>query len=136
VPRGVKLSTQVFRDSCFGSSTTFTCRGFGIIGVDSSTFGHFRQPGVGAIGFEFNAGAGAQYGWVRIKTTGAPNFDLIVVDYAWGDPKQKIKTGQKKAHLASSQSKPDLGSLGLLAVGATGLLAWREGRKKSAATRV
>lgn len=136
LPRGVKLSTQSLRESCRGSaSSTFTCRGFAVIGEATSTSGHFQQPGVGAIGFEFNRGAGPQLGWARIRTSGAPDYNLIVVDYAWGDPNQKIKTGQKTAHPASAQSKPDVGSLGLLALGAPGLLAWREGRKKSAATK-
>lgn len=127
--RGVPLSRQIFRDSCFGSSTTFTCRAKGIIGEAGSTSGQFNQRGVGCIGFEFNRGAGVQYGWARIKTTGDPDYKLIIVDYAWGDPRQRIKTGQKEAQQASTESKHDIGSLGLLALGATGLLACRQSRK-------
>lgn len=127
--RGVPLSRQVFRDSCFGSSTTFTCRANAIIGEAGSTSGQFNQRGTGFIGFEFNRGAGVQYGWARIKTTGDPDYKLIIVDYAWGDPGQRIKTGQKAAQQASTESKPDLGSLGLLALRATGLITWRQGRR-------
>jgi len=133
--RGLKLSKQIFRDSCFGSSTTFTCRAFAIIGeAESGTSGQFYQRGTGIIGFLFSGGSDVQYGWARIKTTGFPDYRLILVDYAWGDPGQKMKTGQRTAQPESSQSGPDLGSLGslgLLALGATGLRAWRESRKQS-----
>jgi len=132
LPRGLKLSHQIFRDSCFGSSTTFTCRAFGIIGKSSSaSTGQFYNRGVGFIGFEFNRGAGTQYGWARIKTTGSPDYKLIIIDYAWGDPAQKIKTGQTRAEQPTAEARPDMGSLGLLAIGATGLLAWRHNRKTS-----
>jgi MYXO-CTERM domain-containing protein len=46
-----------------------------------------------------------------------------VVDYAYGDPGDVVKAGQKMDH-----SAPELESLGGLAVGATGLLAWRRRR--------
>jgi LPXTG-motif cell wall-anchored protein len=47
-----------------------------------------------------------------------------VVDYAYGDPGDTVFAGQK-----SGDSAPRLESLGGLAIGAAGLLAWR--RRKS-----
>lgn len=62
-------------------------------------------------------------------------------DYAWGDVGDQIKTGQKQLHEDETQvapqaaKRPDAapladshGSLGLLALGAVGLQAWRESR--------
>lgn len=76
----------------------------------------------GFIGFKFDVANGTQYGWVRINVdTGAPTHEFTVVDYASGDPGQRILTGQT--------SVPDSGgSLGLLAIGCAGLLAWRAQR--------
>ena len=50
------------------------------------TYGEFQQPGRGFIAFSFNTGAGLQFGWARIKTSGIPLVNFILVDYAWGDP--------------------------------------------------
>jgi hypothetical protein len=86
--------------------------------------GYFQESEVGYIGFDFDRGAGIQYGWARIKITGAPLYRFIVLDYAWGDPHQKIRTGQKSAK-ATAEAAPDRGALGLLALGGAGLLAWR-----------
>ena len=84
------------------------------------TFGNFRYSGYGLVGFKFNNGAGVQYGWVRVKMLGPRRDFFGVVDYAYGDPGEKVKAGQK-----SSNSAPALESLGGLALGAAGLLASR-----------
>jgi len=127
--RGVNLATQLFRDLCVGSaSSTRTCRAIGVIGNGS---GYFQQPGTGAIGFRFIGNDGVHYGWARIKTTGAPDYHLIIVDYAWGDAGQRIRVGQTQAGRANARNTPDLGSLGslgLLAAGAVGLRTWRRAR--------
>jgi hypothetical protein len=86
-------------------------------------FGQFLERGIGLVGFKFNDGAGVQYGWVRVKMSGAPENMLEVVDYAYGDPGDTVFAGQK-----SGDSAPKLESLGGLALGATGLLAWRRRR--------
>ncbi len=84
----MNVSQQRFGHSCFmffstyGGSTVTYCFG-GLIGFPG---GHFNQPGRGFIGFAFNTGAGRQYGWVWVKTTGAGDYNFIVLDYAWGDP--------------------------------------------------
>ena len=127
----INLSGLQFKNSCRFSSTSSTtnCYGgtIGRGGGASSVHGKFREPGKGFIGFEFNTGAGAQYGWVRIKTTGLPKNRFVVVDYAWGDPGDAIQTGQKHGPNQSGNI-PEKGSLGLLAVGGAGLLAWRRKR--------
>jgi MYXO-CTERM domain-containing protein len=85
--------------------------------------GQFLAPGQGFVGFKFNTGAGEQYGWVRVRMNGYPGNSFGVVDYAFGDPGEAVKAGQKRSH-----SSPDLESLGGLALGAAGLLAWRRRR--------
>jgi hypothetical protein len=85
--------------------------------------GNFRDPGIGFVGFKFDGGAGTQFGWLRLQMNGAANGNTFtLVDYAFADPKEQIATGQI----------PEPGSLGLLALGGAGLLAWRKRRAASA----
>jgi len=88
-----------------------------------SSFGNFQDRGIGLVGFKFNNGAGDQYGWVRVKMLDGRRNMFSVVDYAYGDPGDTVFAGQK-----SGDSAPGLESLGGLALGATGLLAWRRQR--------
>ena len=126
----VNVSQQPLGHSCFmfsstyGSSTVTYCFG-GIIGLGPN--GYFAERGRGFIGFEFSTGAGRQYGWVRVKTSGEDENNFIVLDYAWADPGEQIQTGQKKSQV-NTQAVTKTGSLGLLATGATGLTAWRQQR--------
>jgi len=126
----VNVSQERLGHSCISfstsSSTGVRCFG-GYIGFTFYPGNHFTEPGRGFIGFEFNTGIGAQYGWVRVKTTGEGECNFIVLDYAWGDPGDKIATGQKSSH-DTRQAVTKSGSLGLLASGAIGLKAWRQGR--------
>lgn len=103
----------------------------------------WQDPGTYYVGFRFNAGAGSQYGWVRIRWSGCNRSNAFIVkDYAWGDPGDRIKTGQKQLHEDEKQIAPQAdksaaaappaaskGSLGLLAFGALGLVAWRKSRR-------
>jgi len=110
----------------------------------------FLNGGTGFIGFRFNGGSGIEYGWARVNMTGnvanasptnsgdrltsinaqhlgrrgidAPGNGFTLIDYAWGDVGTAITAGQI----------PEPSSLGLLAVGAAGLLAWRKRRAKIA----
>ncbi|HEY2714413.1 MAG TPA: hypothetical protein VGI60_18020 [Chthoniobacterales bacterium] len=116
--------------SCFTTSWSSITRCVGAtIQSGLGTYGEFQQPGRGFIAFSFNTGAGLQFGWARIKTSGLPFVNFILVDYAWGDPGDTIVTGQ-----TSSSEKPQAvtksGSLGLLATGAQGLKAWRQQRQQ------
>jgi len=85
-------------------------------------------PGYGFIGFRFNNGAGVQYGWARITTSGHAN-NFILLDYAYADPGERLRAGQTSEDTLSDEQSPDQGSLGGLALGAVGLLAWRKSRK-------
>lgn len=87
--------------------------------------GQFRGQGVGFIGFKFNNGAGDQYGWVRVRMFGGIDHQGKLIDFAYGDPGEKVVAGQKESH----NSAPALESLGGLAFGAAGLLAWRRRRE-------
>ena len=79
--------------------------------------GQFGNAGEGFIGVEFNIGADTHYGWVRVENrVGAPGQMYTLVDYAYEDtPNTPIDAG----------AIPEPGSLGLLALGAVGLLGWR-----------
>jgi MYXO-CTERM domain-containing protein len=90
-----------------------------------NSFGNFRYRGYGLAGFKFNNGAGDQYGWVRVRMLGPRRNMFSVVDWAYGDPGERVFAGQKE----SNPSAPKLESLGGLALGAVGLLALRRQRR-------
>ena len=87
--------------------------------------GQFLAGGTGFIGFRFNNGNGDQYGWARVKMGADARHRFILLDYAYGDPGDVVFAGQK-----SDDSAPGLESLGGLALGAAGLLAWRRQRER------
>jgi hypothetical protein len=61
--------------------------------------------------------------------TRAPiDHDFWLVDYAYADPGEPIRAGQT----SSNEMVPEEGSLGWLALGAAGLLAWRKSRSRAA----
>ncbi|HXA10284.1 MAG TPA: LPXTG cell wall anchor domain-containing protein [Chthoniobacterales bacterium] len=102
--------------------------GFGeLAGVIS---GYFDSRGIGFVGFAFDGGAGKQYGWARVFMSGFSRGNgLKVLDYAYADPGEPIQVGQTSS---DAQGTPALGSLGLLALGAAGLVAWRKRRSDGA----
>ena len=89
-------------------------------GFPKELYGQFLDRGYGLIGFKFNTGAGDQYGWVRVRMLGGHKHMVQVVDYAYGDPGDTVLAGQ-----TSGSSAFGLQSLGGLALGAAGLLAWQ-----------
>lgn len=89
------------------------------------------HPGIGFVSFKFNHGAGPQYGWARVRVSGAPANTFTVIDYAWGDVGDKIRTGQKKLRGQGGSQVWATGSLGFLALGGAGLSAWRDERWRS-----
>ena len=106
---------------------------FAMGGAYLEFFGRCRQwtnPGYGIIGFRFNNGAGVQYGWARIRMAGFLTRDSIykLVDYAYADAGEPIRAGQT----SSDEQAPNQGSLGWLALGASGLLALRKSRSQAA----
>ncbi|HEY2711596.1 MAG TPA: hypothetical protein VGI60_03710 [Chthoniobacterales bacterium] len=92
------------------------------------TYHQWEDPGMGFVGFRFRSGAGTQYGWVRVRTLGGPQNAFRVLDYAYADPGEPIAAGQT----SSDKAAPDQGSLGWLALGAGGILAWRKSRSRAA----
>jgi len=129
LPPRVNLSQLRFGAYCRVTTSTYSelhCFG-GTIGYTQRPNGRFRRPGEGFVGFTFDTGAGPQYGWARIKTSGEPKYRFILHDYAWADPGESIQTGQKRSSRQMA-TVPEHGSLGLLALGAAGLIAWRKGR--------
>jgi hypothetical protein len=92
----------------------------------------WADRGIGYVGFRFNNGAGIQYGWARVRMVGHPENAFKVLDYAYGDPGESIRAGQRSSDEKPPQHAPDQGSLGGLALGAAGLLAWRKSRSRTA----
>jgi hypothetical protein len=139
LPRGSVVSQGYFWPFGRGSLQYYNCG-----------FPGWQEEATHFIGFRFNSGAGMQYGWVRIKwggcgLPGGADNRYIVKDYAWGDLGDQIKTGQKPTHEDETQVAPQAvksaeaaplaesqGSLGLLALGAVGLRAWRRSRSRTA----
>jgi len=97
------------------------------LGCGGAYRGQFLSRGVGYIGFKFDNGSGTQYGWARVRMGGALNNRFEVLDFAFADPGELIRAGQR-----SSDDALKLESLGGLALGAIGLLAWRKSRVQAA----
>jgi hypothetical protein len=99
------------------------------------SFGPWLGVVHGFIGFKFNNGNGNQYGWVRISMLGDPFHPFRLVDYAYADPGEPILAGQKSSNEMVPEESNDVipqeGSLGWLALGAAGLLAWRKRRSQA-----
>jgi MYXO-CTERM domain-containing protein len=125
LPAGAFLPRQPFGNSCRWSSSCGcqVCYGAQFGGPE------FRDPGTGFVGFSFSHdGRGIQYGWARVKKSGPPDYRFRLVDYAWGDPGDRIRTGQKTSAGNTVDGATDSASIGLLALGAAGLVAWRKRR--------
>lgn len=98
--------------------------GFGTMAFSSfAGSSQFGAAGIGYLGFQFNVGNGIQYGWARVSMdSGRPDNTFTVLDYAYGDAGDAVTVGQV----------PEPGSLGLLALGAVGLMGWRKRRGEAA----
>jgi PEP-CTERM motif len=83
------------------------------------------SKGTGFIGFKFTSFGGTEYGWAQLTMDGAPENSFTLKDFAWADPGTPIFTGETAV-------VPEPGTLGLLAVGAVGLLLWRRQRATAA----
>jgi hypothetical protein len=118
--RGESISERPFFS---GKAVLATAEGANCHGAGR---GEFLLAGVGFIGFKFNVGDGDQYGWARIEAFGVPRNRFRLVDYAYGDPGDRVKVGQK-----SGGHSPGLESLSALTLGAAGLMAWRKHRTQT-----
>ncbi len=113
------------------SSGTFTPRGSAVLvngEYQLSYRGYWTEPGTGFIGFRFNNGAGIQYGWARIELRGflEQRLPYRLLDYAYADPGEPLEAGQ----ISRDNEAVSENSLGGLALGAIGLLAWRKRRSR------
>jgi MYXO-CTERM domain-containing protein len=108
--------------------------GYGVL-IANWSDGYFAPPEFerlrGFVGFRFNTGNGTQYGWARIQTKndGHNRIHDVIKDYAWGDVGDRIRTGQKNSAGEMVDTVTESGSVGLLALGAAGLVAWRKRRE-------
>ncbi len=89
------------------------------------TNSQFVAPGTGYIGFQFDLGGGTQYGYAELNVFGVPDNRATFVQYSWGDVGDSISVGQV------ANAVPEPGALGILALGAVGVGAWRRRRQAS-----
>ena len=120
--RGEVISAKPFVPGDRG--ILFTADGFDCGGGNRGQFGGEE---IAFIGFKFNNGNGDHYGWARIKTGGL-DASYKLLDYAYGDVGDRVRAGQR----SSNEMATEEGSLGWLALGAAGLLAWRMSRSRAA----
>jgi hypothetical protein len=121
--RNQLISTQHFGDGLGILATSPFCNGY-----------QFCERGSAFLGFKFNTGGGTQYGWARLRMRGfyrPPKNEFFVVDYAWADPGEDIRTGQTHSPSQEQGAVSPSGSLGLLALGKAGLELWRAQRLSS-----
>ncbi len=65
------------------------------------------------------------------ECTGREANAFKLIDYAYADPGEPITAGEDGQNRSDEQG-PDEGSLGWLALGAVGLIAWRKSRSRTA----
>lgn len=122
------ISQGPFSSAGLGAAGAF---GTMVKGDRSSLHWRWAQRGTAFVGFRFNNGSGNQYGWARVRMDGATsNYSFTVLDYAWADLGEPIKVGQRSSSAANVATN---GSLGLLAIGAPGLVLWRQRRQPALA---
>ncbi|HMP69303.1 MAG TPA: PEP-CTERM sorting domain-containing protein [Pirellulaceae bacterium] len=108
---GVNISTQNFLPA-------FATLAYGNGYANSQ----FLNAGDGYLAFRFNGGT--QYGWARVNMSGVqPGNNYTIVEYAYGSVGTSVAVGQI----------PEPSSLGLLALGAVGLAAFRRRRETQTA---
>ncbi len=80
----------------------------------------FLAAGDGYLAFRFNGGT--QFGWARVTMDGVqPSNTYTIQEYAFGDVGDQVRVGQTAI--------PEPAALGLLALGAVGLVATRRRRE-------
>lgn len=89
--------------------------------------GPWAGLGEGYLGFEFNSHGGDHFGWIALSIYGKfpTHLSVHLGDYAYETvPGQTIDAGQ------TTSAVPEPGTLALLALGATGLAALREKKRR------
>ncbi|MEM9079184.1 MAG: PEP-CTERM sorting domain-containing protein [Verrucomicrobiota bacterium] len=90
-------------------------------GAYGQTQSQFSTAGTAYFAFRFDAGSGSQLGWARLTMDGGPFHTFTLEEFAFAGVNESLSVGQV----------PEPGSLGLLALGASGVLLNRR-RKNSA----
>ena len=133
LPRGQNISSGFFVPQ-----PNYPSDGGIMASGDAFFYSHWGDRGTGYVGFRFNNGAGYQYGWARVRISGHPENAFKLIDYAYADPGEPITAGQRSSDEkapeegSTDEHAPDEGSLGWLAAGAVGLIAWRKSRSLTA----
>lgn len=120
---GAVISAQNFVQNVSGTTSSNKGRPATMAFGNGYANSQWAVKGTGYIGFKFNDGTGGiDYGWARVTMDGPSANTFTLNDYYFGD--NRVTAG----------AVPDSGSsLGLLALGCVGLLAWRSKHTKSAA---
>ena len=120
---GLKIATQNIAGYATAAARSFDTQ---TLGFAKGAAGPWSGSGTtGFLAFEFKTTpTGPQlYGWAKVQNTdGGPWNDLELISYAYSD-NANFQTGQTAA------ITPEPATLGLLAMGAVGLLAALRGRK-------
>jgi len=82
------------------------------------------QGGTGFVGLIFQHNDNTHYGWIRVRVLDPVTLDAVIVDYAYNDtPDLQIGAG------ATGVPLPNGAALGLVALGALGIRAYRQRRE-------
>ena len=109
--------------STFASQFATQATTYALYGAAPGPNSAFAAGAEGFVGFTFDTGGGAQYGWARITFDPGNTNTFTVNEFAYTtDPDHQIAAGQ-------TEGIPEPTSLGLLALGAVGVLANRRRRK-------
>ena len=108
-----------------GHFASFTSTFSGSYATLAASYGRgYFDKGIGYVGFSFGSGSEVHYGWARIRLEGEKRGrGFAIIDYAYADAGEPIRAGQ-----TAETTVPVEGSLGLLALGAAGVVAWRQRR--------
>ncbi len=88
--------------------------------VGHSVRGNFPGTSDKYVGVKFVIGANTNYGWIQVQMPADPTVSVTITGYAYNNVADDA--------IYAGQTVPEAGSLGLLALGAAGLTAWRKKR--------
>jgi len=129
VPAGVKIGPQ---EKFAPGDLYMAIKSCGISRCTRSS-GTWPKVGYAYVGLKFLIDGQVHYGWARVKFPypgligyGEPNYYPSIYGYAYeSTPNQPIVTGQTSGTAQQTTSASTPASLGMLAVGASGVNLWR-----------